>query len=280
MAKDWDYLIILDACRYDIFEEVASMEGNLNSVISRGSHSKEFATKNFANRELYNTVYVTANGYGARIADGAFHDLIFTDEDDAVEDVEVLHSSAKGMAPSTVYNATIDAYEKYPNKRIISHFMQPHSPYLGERAEELRKRVKNEGLIVLSRDPEKIKNYDQNGENVVSTLGGAVREGYMTMEEFKEVYVENLEIVLEYVSSLIEYFDGKIVVTADHGQSLGEKDVFGHPQNTYMEELRRVPWLTVDSGDRPEVTSEKPTTLQDITNEAIEKRLVNLGYKT
>ena len=39
MDEDWDNLIILDACRYDLFEEVNTIDGTLESRISLGSAS-------------------------------------------------------------------------------------------------------------------------------------------------------------------------------------------------------------------------------------------------
>jgi hypothetical protein len=279
MSEDWDFLIILDACRYDAFEEVIDIDGELKSVISRGSHSIEFCKKNFEDKQYHDTVYVTANGYGAQIAEGVFHDLIFTDEDDLVPEVDVLHSSHEGMAPSTVYDAALDAVNKYPNKRIIIHFMQPHDPYLGEKAEVLRSRVESDGLTVISRDPKKIKKHNVSECNTVSTLAGAVEKGYVTENELQTIYYENLEVVSEYVSDLVESLTGEIVVTADHGEMLGERNIIGHPKYKYFNELREVPWLRVSSNTRREVYEEEPVESVAVDDNVIEKRLKALGYK-
>ncbi|WP_280537346.1 sulfatase-like hydrolase/transferase [Halopenitus sp. POP-27] len=280
MSQDWDYLIILDACRYDAFAEVADLGGNLKYAISKGSHSIEFCEKNFAGNEYYDTVYVTANGYGAQISQNVFYDLIFTDESDAVPEVDVLHSSSEGLAPRTVANAALDAYSKHPNKRMIIHFMQPHGPYLGSTAEDLRNRVADEGLKVIARDSENIKKYDTSNSNVVSTLGGAARKGYISNDELRSVYYENLEIALQYVRLLIDELNGKIVVTADHGELLGEHDTIGHPKYKYYKELRKVPWLVINTHNRPDIISDKPTESTMIDEAIVEDRLRALGYKT
>ena len=279
MDQDWDYLIILDAGRYDSFEEINNIDGNLKKVVSKGSHSLEFCERNFKGRKFYDTIYVTANGYGAQTTEDVFHDLIFTDEYQSVSKEDILHSSSEGMAPQTVYNAARDSYEKYPNKRMIIHFMQPHDPYFGPTAKELRKRVEEDGLKVISRDPEKIEKYDVNDTNVVATLAEAARKGYISNSELKEIYNENLEVVLEYVRKLTDILDGKIVITADHGELLGERDIIGHPNSRYFKELRQVPWLIVDSERRPEITVEQPETPVEIDNNIIEKRLKALGYR-
>ncbi|MFC7028075.1 hypothetical protein ACFQH8_12520 [Halomicroarcula sp. GCM10025710] len=59
--EDWDNLLILDACRYDMFEEQHSLPGRLESRISKSSHTSEFLQSNFADRDLRDTVYVTAS---------------------------------------------------------------------------------------------------------------------------------------------------------------------------------------------------------------------------
>lgn len=45
LDRSWDYLIILDACRFDVFEEVYDdfLEGRLRKVESVGSSTPEWA---------------------------------------------------------------------------------------------------------------------------------------------------------------------------------------------------------------------------------------------
>ncbi|WP_152419375.1 hypothetical protein [Halobiforma nitratireducens] len=67
MDKDWDNLILLDACRHDVFKEVNDISGDLQSVVSKGSTSYEFMKENFSGKELHDTVYVTGNGNTEKI---------------------------------------------------------------------------------------------------------------------------------------------------------------------------------------------------------------------
>lgn len=60
MNEDWDNLIILDGCRYDVFEETCSMEGQLQPAISPASCTREWLGENFP-EEYPDTVYVSAN---------------------------------------------------------------------------------------------------------------------------------------------------------------------------------------------------------------------------
>ena len=61
----------------------------------------------------------------------------------------------------------------------------------------------------------------------------------------KKAYAENLKFVLEYLKKLICNLQGKIVITADHGEAFGEKGVLGHPYGVHIRELVEVPWFTV-----------------------------------
>jgi len=279
MERDWDYLLILDACRYDIFQKYSEIDGDLRAVISKGSHSVEFCEGNFAGEEFHDTVYVTANGYGAKIGKNTFHDLIFTDEEYVDSEVDVLHSIQKGISPSTVYKAAQEAYYKYPNKRMIVHFMQPHDPYLGPKAEELRKELESVGVVISSRNPEKINRYDSDKESFFNSLAAATREGYLDISELEEVYIENLNLVLDYIELFLENVNGKVVITADHGELLGEYDTIGHPRNRYHKELRKVPWLEVNNGRRPDIIEENPVEQEPVDENSIEERLETLGYK-
>lgn len=59
--KDWDNLIILDACRADIFEQEVDLPGEFKTKQSKASKTKEFIKANFTDRTLHDTVYVAGN---------------------------------------------------------------------------------------------------------------------------------------------------------------------------------------------------------------------------
>lgn len=87
------------------------------------------------------------------------------------------------------------------------------------------------------------------------------------------------------MDDLLSELDGKTVVTADHGELLGERSFplpyreYGHPKGTYTEKLVKVPWHTYESGIRKELISEEPTSNGDVDKELIDERLQNLGYQ-
>lgn len=275
MREDWDNLILLDACRYDVFEQVNYIDGDLEHRISKASQSEEFCEEYFEGETFHDCVYVTANAYGAQVSQNTFHNINVT----FGEDYRGGHS--EGRSPETVKDAAIEAYENHPNKRIIVHFMQPHGPYIGPKANELRARLRDKGIEFDAWDPSDEKT---TRDGAIGNLMHAAQRGYISHDEFIEVYIENLEIVLEHVEDLIAVLDGKTIVSSDHGELLGEENIlvprsYSHPKRTYVRELRKVPWLIVNSENRRDVTEDPPIGEISAMESEIEAQLEALGYK-
>jgi membrane-anchored protein YejM (alkaline phosphatase superfamily) len=216
---------------------------------------------NFAGGEYHDTIYITANPFADRLDDGTFYYVDFlTDE---------WNDEIGTIFPEDVRAAAVEANREHPNKRLIVHFMQPHRPYLGEMAEELRGRVD-------------LKGYRNEGEGV--QIWGAAKQKDVTVEEVRRAYGESLDIVLAEVEELLDELDGKTVVTADHGEMLGERvfpfttRVWGHSEGFNTRCLRTVPWLTVEGDERREITAEAPEESADLENETVSDRLEALGY--
>lgn len=262
IAEDWDNLVILDACRYDYFEDQNTISGDLERRISRGDKSWEFMQENFADGQFHDTVYVTANPFVSRLGADVFYSVDTLDEywDDDIGTVW----------PEDVVSAAIEANRNYPNKRLIVHFMQPHRPYLGKTAEELRERVNLIG-------------YRNEGDGL--QIWGAAKQGDVSVEEVRRAYSESLDIVLEGVEPLLSELGGKSVVTSDHGEMLGERvlpftsRVWGHSEGFSTPNLRTVPWLEVESGDRRTVEASEPLDDDELSDDAVNQRLSALGYR-
>ena len=142
-------------------------------------------------------------------------------------------------------NKTVLKYvRRYPNKRFIIHYLQPHAPYIG--------RTKIVGTeIKPKRRTAKLKT------KVVIGLEKLMRERKIPINILRKAYEDNLKLVLEEARKLIEYLDGKIIVTSDHGECLGEWLIYGHPRAIYIKELMEVPWLIIDKGKRRIVRKSK-----------------------
>jgi hypothetical protein len=126
MEEDWDTLVVLDACRADVFEDVVDLDqfDEYEWVASLGSHSSEWTRRNFRGRTFGDTVYVSANPHTALEAGDAFHRV--------VELWETATDDAEGVVlPEDVRDAAVAAHGEYPDKRLVVHFMQPHAPLIG-----------------------------------------------------------------------------------------------------------------------------------------------------
>jgi hypothetical protein len=103
-------------------------------------------------------------------------------------------------------------------------------------------------------------------------------------EDIWDAYRENLRMVLPHVENLLGELEGKTVVTADHGNMIGERGTpipiseYGHPRWIYADELVTVPWLTHRNGTRRTITAESGNS-SNVASENIQQRLEALGYK-
>lgn len=260
--QDWDNLVILDAARYDEFrrylDEVGFVDGELYKHTSRGATSSEFIRGNFTDRELHDTVYVSVNPHYARLRDElncSVHDYIPLHNNEYRDAVDGLTTQ-----PRTVTEQGIAASNKYPNKRLIVHYLQPHQPYLGSTAQS---------------------NLD-HGHGLIDTI----RKNSITDDELRMYYRENLDLVLDSVRTLLDELVGRTVITADHGELLGESvppvgvHEYGHFAGMYVPELLEVPWFVVPASSEKVITSEVPATEEDIDMDEVKSHLEDLGYRT
>ena len=143
-TEDWDHLLILDACRADMFEEVVGHVGDsYERRRSNASATPEWIERTFSQKQLGDTVYITANPWASRQAPHSFHEIINI----WVEETELNHSDIQNIEgnldevdldlPDTipaekVTNRALEVASTYPNKRILVHYFQPHSPCIGK----------------------------------------------------------------------------------------------------------------------------------------------------
>lgn len=260
--QDWDNLIIIDGCRFDTFQEISNIQGELESCQSRGSESWEFIQNNFVGKELHDTVLVTANPHTTKIPPNTFHSV-----ENIVE--TSWDSTLRTVPPEAVTKAALKALDNYPNKRLIVHYMQPHYPFIGE----IGQQISHGGFSPND-------NADRGGH-----VWTKLQYGFLDELEVREAYRENLEIVLEEVRDLLNSLDGKSVLTSDHGNLIGERirpipvKAYGHPRGLHVPELLRVPWLVRESEIRRTIQSDPPTERDVIEDEVIDNRLQALGYR-
>jgi hypothetical protein len=275
MDEDWDNLIVLDACRYDLFEEFVDTDAfdSYRHVISIDSNTTPWSIKNFKGGQHGDTVYVNGNPGASKTVPDEFHRFIevWTDED--------AHDDTTFTIPAeTVTEYTRDAIEEYPDKRLIVHYVQPHKPFVPR--PDLVYRTSWPAREKAGLDPGETEHDPDGPEGVWNAL----REGVVGFDEVWRGYGENLEYVMEDVFDLLEILPGKTVVTSDHGNMLGERTVtgrkvYGHPGGLRTHTLVEVPWAVVDGDERKEIRDDGVQSTGSMNSEIIEDRLAALGYK-
>jgi hypothetical protein len=279
MEEDWDHLVVLDGCRYDFFFRLypAYFEGELERVLSTGSNTVEWRDSSFPGR-YGDVVYVSANPYiNSRVA---VKDFDARDHFHEVVDVwDWGWDPGLGtVPPGRVNEAAIASIERHPGKRLIVHYLQPHCPYLGHQPPGSgyprqtstmqtfldgtigggRRPSLRQGLLdlakALARNPV-LRDLGMFSEGSLWRMReslGLPPESPMdaARREFgegglREAYAMNLQIVLAYISSLLEDLSGTIVVTSDHGERLGEGGRFSHGYGLKDRLLLEIPWLVM-----------------------------------
>lgn len=267
MDEDWDTLIVLDACRADLFEKIADLDrfDGYERRISAGSMTREWTKYNFAGGQFGDTVYVSSNPYTSTIAGDAFHELreVWRDEFDDEE---------RTVLPSAITEAGRDAHKVHPDKRLIIHYMQPHYPFVGR-----------PDLRYQSWHPEEIIKGDHESERPHDPWQ-ALAMGLVDRETVWKAYAENLEHGLNDALALAADLDGKTVVTSDHGNMIGERAwpvpirLYGHPEGIRHPALVEVPWGTIEGDGRRKTTDEGVTAVDSAESDVVESRLQDLGY--
>ena len=225
VKRNWDILIVLDACRYDYFEKVNWIPGRLQALEVESSCTIAWLKMNFPGK--YDIVYISANPFCN--SKRPVHGFLGRDHFKKVVDVwDFGWSNMLKTVPPDIVTATfVGEFEANPHERYIVHYMQPHGPYIGK--------------VRLN-----IETWDKYGK----TIRGMWEHPRPDLKLLREAYRSNLELVLKEVERLIKYvksrgFRKKIVITADHGELLGEDGMFAHPCHIKHSCLNIVPWLEV-----------------------------------
>jgi hypothetical protein len=158
---------------------------------------------------------------------------------------------------------------KYKTKRLIVHYIRPHHPFIGEKARRVFSGAQDQ--------PPDLYNKIQSNKIDIDD------------ELLHELYEENLQIALEQIEDLLYELKGKTVITADHGELLGERvgllpiKTYGHPSGYYVDELTTVPWHVLNQGERRLIQEDEPIKEPDMSYATreypLEERLKELGYR-
>lgn len=257
LEADWDLLVVLDACRADLWAEVA---GDVDDVpvgetrISPGGTSVEWMETVFDGERtaLHDVGYVTANPYSARHVPGDrlahLEEVWRADWDD----------DRGTVPPRPVTDAAVRVGREHAVDRLIVHYMQPHFPSLADSHDD--------GVTL-----------DTFGDTTLSVWED-LRVGARTHEEVWDAYAANLRIVLDDVRLLLDNVDAdRVVITADHGNAMGERHIHGHAAGLALRPLREVPWAVTTAADHG--THHPTTAPAEPPDPSVDERLRALGYR-
>jgi len=258
--REWDLLIILDACRVDLLHEVAEeyeFISSIETIYSLGADSTEWMEKNFTKKEytteVQNTCYITGNPHTEMLSS--------TDRFGYVDEVwRSAFDYEKGfMPPRPITERAVSTGRTQEWDRVIVHYMQPHFPSI----------------------PCLDLGSTMNPENVGSewdSIWKRLSEGNAKKEEVWDAYKKNLHHILDEIEILLQNIDAKkAVISSDHGNAIGELGFYGHVR-VPIRSIREVPWCQTVARDEETLNPEiKPPHNGDSFD--LDQQLTALGYK-
>lgn len=222
---DFDWLIILDACRYDYFVKLWPLLGFSGYVFPRFSPAS--CTLEFLKwlKPIKDSIVLTG------------HPFVLNAKDKFTKIVDVGFDYYLNTSPPwyiTQYlKRNFDKVAKFKHK--ILWFLQPHHPHIG------RYRL-NAGIYSSFIHKELTPQ-----EKTTRLFERAYHAGTLSKS-----YKSNLWVVLKELRKILPMLKGKIIITSDHGEGLGEplrpedKLVFSHPCGREEWEVRVVPFVEME----------------------------------
>lgn len=266
--KEEFLLVVLDACRYDIFAEIAPeyLEfERLGPVQSEGHNTFEYVARCWPD-EYSDVQYISAatpvnsdprSAYDEDTLATLYNNYVPSEHLPNLRDVwnESWDESIGITPPAPVTDAALEA----EGRRVVAHYFQPHAPYIGRQS------------LLGHADDE--NSSPRQGEAVDAPVWQRAKWGDVTREQLRTAYKSNLRRALREVCRLVEETDIEhIVVMGDHGEALGEYNIYAHPPLEHPH-TRRIPWGVV-SGVKRYPDHDTAAT----TDASVESRLEDLGY--
>jgi hypothetical protein len=259
--RDWDILVVLDACRADLMDEVARDHADEYPFLepytrhtSLGSNSGQWMERNFTPEyveEMAETAMVTGNPHSKTYLDA--EDFALLDEvwRYAWDDEDEL------FRPHFLTDRAISVMRERGPERLIVHYMQPHHPFIPH-----------------------FDGFESDLHEKWLNQWRDIRVGHISKEEKWGQYRDNLLYVLDYVALLLDNVTAdSVVITADHGEAVGEWGIYGH-YGVPIRVLRDVPWIETSATD---TGAYEPSFVPESTDVSgakhdVDEQLQKLGY--
>lgn len=225
-STDWDILVVLDACRWDVWNDKYHKGTKIRSV---GSSTLDWIKRYIRPTDLSDVVCVTGNAPVGRQAD-EFYELI---------DVNESHWDYHNGIPTVSPRIVSEHAKPYLNsdRRLYVHYLQPHGPYPYPALPMTRVRP---DAVKLNPEDIDIEDFDVTD---IQHVGSRLDDyEWLTVDKLWRAYENNLAWVYDALYPILKVEDKRIVVTSDHGEVLGEDGTTGHPNEDNRWMLREVPW--------------------------------------
>jgi hypothetical protein len=289
--REWDVLILLDTGRVDALRAVApeyEFIQTVDQITSVGAASPEWTAATFVEQyreTLAETAYLSANATAREILEKrtpatrslsnshlrynllARHDTVTAADLGKLEHLWQYESVGetgrfghpKGSTPPRyVTDRGIAVAKDDEYDRLVLHYHQPHAPYTARATAE-------------NRD---LHEYEENRKKYVAKTGD--------YERIWETYLDDLRAVLDEVAIVLDNIDAEnVVISADHGEALGEWGVWAHPIGSVHPKIRQVPWIQTSATDSGSYTPEipAPSEREEKPDSDSDELLEALGYK-
>ncbi|MFC7076763.1 alkaline phosphatase family protein [Haloarcula halophila] len=186
------------------------------------------------------------------------------------------------VRPEAVNEHVYDYLQTSDTTRSVVHYLQPHEPYIGETPIETWKPKRDERELDDIEGAVAPKTRTEHSKSLPHYhVPDQIANGEPTVDELRQAYKENFRLVLEQVTDLIKYLDCTVLLTADHGEHLGEDGRFGHPNITHPT-LRELPWFVVDdsmvgTADVSSLTEDQTAPAESDSTD-VERHMQQFGY--
>lgn len=151
------------------------------------------------------------------------------------------------IVPHIVTDRAIKVGRESNPDRMIVHYELPHIKFIADAMDWSPGSLSEDDLMS---GPDVERPLFEEEESYEPAKRGEVSDKRMY-----ELYAKNLEFVLDYVEVLINNVEAdSAVISADHGEGLGESGVWGHPFGCPLSTIKQVPWVRVPAADRESYT--------------------------
>jgi hypothetical protein len=251
--SSWGTLLVLDACRYDYFFEVATeldLAGDLYCADSEVCGTTAWYWKRWQGPpKSLDATLITANPYGVDRCPLVFSQIIKAWDDG--DDQKLVDSER-----------TMNYYRKYAaGGRAVVHFIPPHQPFINPLGLALYKKLDidlakigpltwgvREELNCLSQIQKWLANYGRAGH----------------WPEIRAAYRQAIGCMVLRIVDWLDEFTPPVIITADHGEVVGEGGAGGlggyghcHSQDDVVWLQRLVPWFVFRPAGDPDPVKQR-----------------------